>query len=168
MEVLIIIGFIILTVLAVILTWIGIPGTFIMAVVAFIGGWMTDYATLTVGHILIMFAVSIILEVVEFFLGGLAVKYFGAGNRTAIFAIAGGIAGTIIGAGMLFLAGAFFGLLAGSYAGAYLSEILEGKTGAEAVRTAFGAVMGNVVSKVLKSTAVIIMGVWMIRVFVQG
>jgi len=166
MEVLIIIGVVLLTALAVVVTWLGVPGTFIMAVIALIGGWITDFAVLTTGQVLIMFAVSIVLEVAEFFLSGLAVKYFGAGNRTAIFAIAGGIVGTIIGAGMLFLAGAFFGLLAGSYAGAYLSEILEGRTSTEAARTAFGAVMGNVVSKVLKSTAVIVMGVWLGRVLV--
>ena len=162
MNVLIAIGLSLLTLVFALTTWIGIPGTFIMALIALIAGWATGFEEILARHILVLFAVAILLEVVEFFLGGLAARISGASRRSAIFAILGGLVGAIIGAGTIFLIGALFGLFMGSFLGAFISEKLDGKTNAEASRAAAGAVIGNVVSKSMKSTAVVIIGIWLI------
>ena len=137
-----------------------------MSIFALIWGWFIDFSVITVNHILIMFGISVVLEGFEFLFAGVAARYYGASKRSALFAIVGGIVGTILGAGMFLLVGAFLGLLSGSYLGAYFSERLSGKSSAESARAALGAVMGNIVSKTIKSTAAIAMGVWMIRVLV--
>ena len=161
MDVLIIIGIILFTAVVALITWIGVPGTFIMSVLVLVCGLITGFAAITATHISTIFAISILLEVVEFFMGGLAARYYGASRRSAVFAILGGVAGTIIGVGIFIPVGALVGLLTGSYLGAYLSESLAGKSGAESARAALGAVLGNVVSKTLKSAAVVIVGIWL-------
>lgn len=166
MDILIIIGISLLTIVMALVTWVGIPGTFLMSIFALICGLATNFASITVYHILFFFALAIILEVIEFFMGGLAARLYGANRRSVVFAILGGIAGTIIGVGILIPFGALVGLFAGSYLGAYISEKFSGKTDAEAVRAAFGTVIGNVVSKTLKSTAVIVIGIWLIKALV--
>ena len=161
MDILIIIGLILFTLIVALVTWIGIPGTFIMSFVVLFCGWLTGFEVIGAHHIFTVFGVSILLEVVEFLMGGLAARYYGASTRSAIFAILGGIVGTIIGAGIFFPIGALLGLLIGSYLGAYLSEKIAGKPDAEAARAALGTVIGNVASKTLKSTTVVIIGIWL-------
>ncbi len=161
MDVLIIIGIILFTIVVALITWIGVPGTFIMSVFVLVCGWITGFTAITPTHVIVIFAISIVLEVVEFFMGGLAARYYGASRRSALFAILGGIAGTIIGVSILVPIGALVGLFTGSYLGAYLGEKLSGKIDADSVRAALGTVLGNVVSKTLKSTAVVIIGIWL-------
>ncbi|MBA7621916.1 MAG: DUF456 family protein [Calditrichaeota bacterium] len=161
MDVLIIIGIILVTIVIALVTWIGVPGTFIMSVFVLVCGWITGFAAVTATHVLTIFAISIALEVAEFFMAGVAARYYGASRRSAVFAILGGLAGTIIGVSIIVPIGALVGLFAGSYLGAYLGEKLSGKTDTGAARAALGAVLGNVVSKTLKSTAVVIIGVWL-------
>jgi len=161
MDVLIIIGIILFTIVVALVTWIGVPGTFIMSVFVLVCGWITGFAAVTATHVLTIFAISIALEVVEFFMAGVAARYYGASRRSAVFAILGGITGTIIGVSILVPVGALIGLFAGSYLGAYLGEKLSGKTDADAARAALGTVLGNVASKTLKSTAVVIIGIWL-------
>ncbi len=163
MDVLIIIGVILFTIIIALITWIGIPGTFIMSILVLVCGWITDFAAITFHHVIVIFSISIILEGVELFMGGLAARYFGASRRSAVFAIIGGIAGAIIGVGIVVPIGALVGLLLGSYLGAYLSEKISGKSGAYSARAALGAVLGNVVSKTLKSTTVLIIGIWLAK-----
>ena len=146
--------------IAVCATWLGIPGTFLIAVTMLIWGWLTDFHLVTVGVILVLVGVSILLEVMELLLGGIAARYYGGSSRSAVCAIMGGVLGTIVGAGVLLLIGALAGLLAGSYLGAFLSEAMSGKPISESNRVALGTVLGNVASKGIKSTAVILMGIW--------
>jgi len=141
MDILIIIGIILLTLVIALVTWIGVPGTFIMSILVLICGWVTGFAAISGSHIFTIFAISIFLEVVEFLMGGLAARYYGAERRSAIFAILGGVIGTIIGVSILVPVGALIGLVAGSYLGAYMGEKLSGKTDALAARAALGAVL---------------------------
>ena len=115
MDVLIITGIILFTIVIALITWIGIPGTFIISVLVLVCGWITGFAAITGTHILTIFAISIFLEMVEFFMGGLAARYYGASRRSAVFAVLGGITGTIIGVGIFLPVGALIGLIAGSY-----------------------------------------------------
>ncbi|UCH11590.1 MAG: DUF456 domain-containing protein [Fidelibacterota bacterium] len=167
MDIFITIVIILLMVIAALVTWVGIPGTFIMSAVALIYGWATGFEAVTGSHILTMVAISLILEGLEFFLGGLAARLYGASPRSAVFAILGGIVGALIGVSFLILIGAFVGLLVGSYLGAYVSEKLAGKSDAEAARAALGTLVGNVTSKAIKSAAAVIFGIWLIKAVFQ-
>ena len=107
MDVLIIIGIVLFTIIVALITWIGVPGTFIMSVFVLVCGWITGFTVITGTHILTIFTISIFLEIVEFFMGGMAARYYGASRRSAVFAILGGLAGTIIGVSILVPVGAF-------------------------------------------------------------
>jgi len=65
MSVITIVGITLGVLIAVCVTWLGFPGTFLIAIVALIWGWMTDYHSITVGVILALFGVSILLEIME-------------------------------------------------------------------------------------------------------
>lgn len=152
-----------LTVAAFLLTWFILPGQMIMAAVALLWGIFSQFQSISGQAVVTMIIIAIALEGLEFFLSGLSTKTAGGSNRSAVLAIIGGILGSIAGATVFFLIGAFLGLLTGSYLGAYLGEKMAGQTDHEAHRAALAALMGNMVSKALKSITVIVMGVWMIR-----
>lgn len=163
MDIIVITGILIFTLMAVIITWVGISGPFLMSIFSLIWGLATHFSNITVTYVVIFFIISVTFEVLEIFMGGLAAKFYGASRRSVVFAIIGGIVGAIIGASMFILVGAFLGLLVGSYLGAYLSEWIGKKSRSEAARAAIGTVVGNVVSKSMKSITTILMGIWMIK-----
>lgn len=163
MDILIAIGLGLLTLIAAGVTWLGIPGPAILAVVTLILGILGNFEAVSGTQVGAVVIIAVGLELVEFFLGGLSARYYGASSRSMWLAILGGVVGTIIGASLFVFVGALLGLLAGSYAGAYLGELSQGRSESEAARAAMGALLGNVVSKTLKMIATFVMGVWLIR-----
>lgn len=147
-----------------IIIWLGFPGTFIMTILVFLWGWGSGFETFTLVHSIWVLVVTFILEGVEFLLGSITAQIYGASRRSAFLGIVGGIVGTILGAGVFAIFGALVGLLAGSYLGVYWGELINGMEKKDAARAALAALMGNVAAKLLKSTAAIVIGVWMIRV----
>ena len=63
MSVITIVGITLGVLIAVCITWLGFPGTFLIAIVSMIWGWMTDFHSITVGVILVLFGISIFLEI---------------------------------------------------------------------------------------------------------
>lgn len=104
----------------------------------------------------------LLMEVLEYGLSGLAAKYTGADNRSALMAVLGGFLGTIILGSLFFVVGAVLGLFIGSYLGAYLGEKRSGKTNEEARKAALGALLGSITAKVLKTAMTVVIGIWMI------
>lgn len=163
MNILIAFGLGLLTLIAGVVTWFGISGPLIIAIVTLLWGFFGHFHTVSGGQVLVVLLIAGGLELIEFLLGGLAARYYGASSRSMWMAILGGFVGTIIGAGLFVFIGALVGLLAGSYLGAYLGELSQGRSETEAVRAAMGALMGNVASKTLKMAATFVMGIWLIR-----
>jgi len=163
MEILALLLIITITTISSITIWVNLPGSFIMLVFIFIWAWFGDFALISLSEIFIILGLLVFLEIVEFALSGLAAKYSGAEKRSAVFAIFGGLVGTIVLGSLFFIVGAILGLLIGSYLGAYLGEHQAGKTPEEARKAALGALLGSVAGKVLKSASTVIIGVWMIR-----
>ncbi len=134
-----------------------------MLIFIFIWAWTGGFALISITEILIILGLLILLEILEFALSGLASKYSGAEKRSAFLAIIGGLLGTFVLGSLFFIAGAVLGLFLGSYLGAYLGEIQAGKSKADAKRAALGALMGNIAGKLIKSSTIVIIAVWMIR-----
>lgn len=149
-------------VLSAVLIWINLPGSFLMLAFIFVWAWIGDFALISPLEIMVIFGMLVMLEVLEFALGGLAAKYTGANKRSALMAMIGGLGGTILLGSLFFVVGAVVGLLAGSFWGAYWGEVQAGKSPHEARRAALGALMGSLAGKLLKSAATVILGVWMI------
>jgi uncharacterized protein YqgC (DUF456 family) len=167
MEIVQVIGIGVFTAVAAVITWLGIPGPFLLAGLSLIWGWVTGFTVVTLAQIGVLFGLALLMEGAEFLLGGIAARYYGAGRRAVILAIVGGIVGALIGAGVV-LIGALVGLLVGAYLGAYCGERWDGKSHPEAARAAWGTVLGNLASKALKTAAVVAMGGWLIFRVVSG
>jgi len=163
MNILIIIALSLLTLISGLITWLGISGPVILGVVTLLWGYFTHFESVSVGQVIVVWVVAGGLELVEFFLGGLAARNYGASSRSMWLAILGGILGTIIGAGLFVFIGALVGLLAGSYLGAYIGELSLGRSETEAAHAAMGALLGNVAGKALKMVATFVMGIWLIQ-----
>lgn len=163
MNILIMIGLSLLTLISGLLTWFGISGPLILATATLLWGYFTHFGSVSVAQVIGVLLVAGGLELIEFLLGGLAARYYGASSKSMWFAILGGILGTIIGASLFVFIGALIGLLGGSYLGAYVSELSQGRPETEAARAALGALLGNVASKTLKMVATFVMGIWLIR-----
>lgn len=142
--------------------WINLPGSFFMLLFMFVWAWITGFTLISLGELLTVLLLLILMELLEYGLSGLAVKYTGAENRSAFLAIVGGFLGTIFLGSLFFVVGAILGLFIGSYLGAYLGEKQSGKTTVEARKAALGALMGSIAAKVLKTAMTVVIGIWMI------
>ncbi|MCF6237640.1 MAG: DUF456 domain-containing protein [Candidatus Marinimicrobia bacterium] len=151
------------TVISAVTIWLNLPGSFLMLGFIFVWAWVGDFGLISVAEILIILGIMLLLEIMEYALGGLAAKYSGAEKRSAILAIIGGLVGTIILGSLFFVVGAVIGLFLGSYLGAYWGELQAGKDQSSARRAAMGALMGSIAAKVIKSAMTVVIGVWMIK-----
>ena len=163
MEILAILLILTVTVISTVTIWLNLPGSFLMLAFIFVWAWIGDFVLISGNEILVIFALMLVLEILEYGLSGLAAKFTGAEKRSAFLAIIGGLLGTILLGSLFFIVGALIGLFLGSYLGAYWGEIQAGKTTVEARRAALGALMGSLAAKVIKSSMTIVISVWMIR-----
>lgn len=163
MEILLIFLIITVTTLSAVTIWLNLPGSFLMLIFIFIWAWITDFTLISMTEILIVFGLLLLLEGLEFALGGIVAKYSGAEKQSAFLAIIGGLVGTIVLGSLFFIAGAVLGLFVGSYLGAYWGEQRAGKSRKEARKAALGALLGSLAGKVIKSATTVVIGVWMIR-----
>ena len=163
MEILTLFLIITITAISAVTIWMNLPGSFRMLIFIFVWAWFGDFVLISLPEIFIILGLLVLLEILEFALGGLAAQYSGAEKRSAFLALLGGVLGTIVLGSLFFIVGAILGLLIGSYLGAYLGELQAGKSPAEARRAALAALMGSIAGKLLKSATTVIIGVWMIQ-----
>jgi len=91
MNILIIIALSLLTLISGLITWLGISGPVILGVVTLLWGYFTHFESVSVGQVIVVWVVAGGLELVEFFLGGIAARNYGASSRSMWLAILGGI-----------------------------------------------------------------------------
>ncbi|MFT7032168.1 MAG: hypothetical protein ACJA2S_000666 [Cyclobacteriaceae bacterium] len=103
----------------------------------------------------------VIITTVAFFLDyiipPLTTKKFGGSRRGVI----GSTIGLII--GLFFFPP--FGLIIGAFVGAFVGEIIEGKEKKDALKSAFGALIGFLTGSLLKLTVVVTMGYYFVSSF---
>jgi hypothetical protein len=100
--------------------------------------------------ILILIALTILGEVIEYVLGIVGAKKRGASKGAIIASIAGGIVGAIICAPFLFGIGSLIGAFLGAFAGAFLIEYYQGKGVNQAMESGWGALLGRVGGAITK------------------
>jgi uncharacterized protein YqgC (DUF456 family) len=143
---------------------LGLPGTFLIVLIAGIYGWATGFAEVTLGTVGGLFALALLAEAIEF---ASAARGGGEGGpkpslRITLAAIAGAIAGGLLGAPLFFGIGALFGAFAGAFAGAALAATWEGHDRDTAVRHGMQALRGRVLGFVVKSAIATAMTAWLI------
>jgi len=111
---------------AAVLLVFGLPGTWLLWLVATVFAWWTDFRWVgveTVGALLVLATLG---EVLEFWLGASAARRVRPSWKVTAGALLGGFVGTLAGAPVLFGLGALVGSLLGTFLGAAAAAGLEG------------------------------------------
>jgi hypothetical protein len=135
---------------------LGLPGTFIIVLVALTYGWATGFALIQLSTLAWLLGLAVLGEAIEL------ASSVGAGGqrpstRVAVAAVAGGIVGGIVGAPILFGLGALPGALIGAFAGAALAVASEGGARSDAVSAGLAAMRGRLLGFVLKTAIAVVM-----------
>jgi uncharacterized protein YqgC (DUF456 family) len=93
--------------------------------------------------------VTLIMALLDFYAGSIGARCYGASRAGVWGSILGGIVGTII-AGLP-------GLIIGPFVGAVGGELLSGRSGAEALRSGWGAIVGFIGGGIVKVAVAISM-----------
>ena len=156
MHLLILAGVIILSLILIVL---GLPGLWIMVATAvtynlIVPGEPIGWVTLVAVAVL-----AFVAELLEFSLTGRYARKYGGSRRAGWGAILGGMAGAIVGVPVPII-GPVIGAFIGSFLGALIAELTGGSSAGDATRVAKGALIGRVMSTVLKIGIGFTIGGW--------
>jgi uncharacterized protein YqgC (DUF456 family) len=139
----------------------GLPGVTLIFLSALVYATLTDFHTVGVAILIVLFIFAAIAFVADFVATSYGARRFGASNWGTVGGAVGGIAGALI--GLLFLGvGSLFGLILGTIAGVFLGEYLKrtrqgrqepGSTGSDwrrASHAAGGVLVGYLASAVIQ------------------
>jgi uncharacterized protein YqgC (DUF456 family) len=135
----------------------GLPGVTLIFLSALVYAVLTDFRTVGVAILVVLFVLAAIAFVADFVATSYGARRFGASNWGTVGGAVGGIAGALI--GLLFVGiGSLFGLILGTIAGVFLGEYLKrtrqgepGSTGSDwrrASHAAGGVLVGYLASAV--------------------
>jgi uncharacterized protein YqgC (DUF456 family) len=142
-----------------------------LSVLAFSGTWMVLLAALitffstdvpTPGTLILFALLCIATEVFEALSGWLGVQKRGGSRLAGLAALTGGLIGAVIGSGIFPIIGTFLGMLAGSFALAFLIEWKRLKHHGQAATIAVGAVLARLGVMCLKTLMTLGMIVWLL------
>jgi uncharacterized protein len=139
----------------------GLPGVTLIFLSALVYAILTDFRTVGVAILVVLFIFAAIAFVADFVATSYGARRFGASNWGTVGGAVCGIAGALI--GLLFLGiGSLFGLILGTIAGVFLGEYLKrtrqgrqepGSTGSDwrrASHAAGGVLVGYLASAVIQ------------------
>ena len=163
---LIIFGVLLLIILTLILVLFGIPpGIFLIFITLLIIGFCTSFNRISYLDLFVIFIISLIVEILEFFLGGILSKKFGGNTKSSIASIIGGIAGGIILGFFLPIIGGIIGVFGGAFAASYFTAKKTGMNHEEAMQASWGSIIGNLLSKWIKAIIIIFMGFYILYLY---
>lgn len=156
MALLILAGVILLSLVLIVL---GLPGLWIMVASAvtynlIVPGDPIGWFTLVAVAVL-----ALVAELLEFTMTGRYARKYGGSRRAGWGAIIGGMIGAFVGVPVP-IVGPIIGAFVGSFCGALVAELTGGASAGDATRVAKGALIGRVMSTVLKIGIGFTIGVW--------
>ena len=145
--------------LSLILIVLGLPGLWIMVASAVtynlvVPGDPIGWFTLVAVGVL-----ALVAELLEFSMTGSYARKYGGSRRAGWGAIIGSIVGAMVGFPVP-IVGPVIGAFVGSFIGALIAEFTGGSSAGDATRVAKGALIGRVVSTVLKIGIGFTIGIW--------
>lgn len=146
-------------ILSLILIVLGLPGLWIMVASAvaynlIVPGDPIGWFTLVAVGVL-----ALVAELLEFSMTGSYARKYGGSRRAGWGAIIGSIVGAMVGFPVP-IVGPVIGAFVGSFLGALIAEVTRGSSAGDATRVAKGALIGRVVSTVLKIGIGFTIGIW--------
>lgn len=134
----------------IVLVPLGMPGTFVILAGAVFYNLIHGAMVLSVTVLVMLLALAVVAEILEYILGVSMATKRGASRRAAFGGIVGGIIGAFAGV-PVFLLGPVIGLFAGVFIGAFLVELAVKKDAAASFRSATGAFYGRVGATLVKT-----------------
>lgn len=116
---------------------------------------LKEVAPFETSFLIVWAIVTTLVFFLDYFIPPLATKKFGGSRRGVI----GSTIGLII--GLIFFPP--FGLIIGAFVGAFAGELMEGKEKRDALKSAFGALIGFLTGSLLKLSVVVTMGFYFVN-----
>lgn len=136
-----------------VLTLLGLPGTWLMvASTALLAWWQWEVGMFSTGTLVAIVVLAAVGEVLEFTAGMVGAKKAGATRRGSLGALLGGIAGAVVGTFVIPipLIGSLVGACGGACVGAWGMEYSGGRDMDASVRSGVGAGIGRFVGTGIK------------------
>jgi uncharacterized protein YqgC (DUF456 family) len=156
MELLILAAVIILSLVLIVL---GLPGLWIMVASAVVYNMIVPGDPIGWVSLIAVAVLALVAELLEFTMTGRYARKYGGSRRAGWGAILGGMVGAIVGFPVP-IVGPVIGAFIGSFVGALVAELTGGASATDATRVAKGALIGRVVSTVLKIGIGFTIGIW--------
>lgn len=128
---------------------LGLPGLWLMVLGLVAYGWLTQFRTVGIITLAIVFALAVIGEVLEAWLGFRYAKRYGGSSQSGWGALAGGLAGAAVGVPIPII-GSVIGAFVGSFVGAALVEYGMKRHAGVAMSAGWGAVVGRAAAAAVK------------------
>lgn len=153
----------ILSVIAVLIGVLGLPGNFVPVIVALIAVLTGNGDSFTWGWFFIFLAIAVSAEVVDQITGLLGAKKYGASRAGMIGAVVGGFAGAILGTAVLPVIGSLIGVFVGCFTLTFVFELIfSSKSATDSQRAGIGAVLGKAAATAYKFIAGFVLLVLMV------
>ncbi|HEX3533910.1 MAG TPA: DUF456 domain-containing protein [Gemmatimonadaceae bacterium] len=146
-------------VLSLILIVLGLPGLWIMVATAVVYNMIVPGDPIGWVSLIAVAVLALVAELLEFTMTGRYARKYGGSRRAGWGAIIGGMIGAFVGVPVP-IVGPVIGAFVGSFLGALIAELTGGASAGEATRVAQGALIGRVVSTMLKIGIGFTIGIW--------
>ena len=143
----------------------------LLSALAFSGTWLVLAATLipfftsgfpSMETLIVFVLLCIAAEVIEALASWFGIQKRGGSKLAGLAAVVGGLIGAVVGSGIFPLIGTFLGMLAGSFALAFLVEWNRLKHHGQAAGIALGAVFARLAVTLLKTALTLAMSAWLL------
>ena len=143
----------------------GLPGNVLILAASCLYGFATAFADVTVGMLVVLAALTLAGEGVEYLLGIGGARRYGSSNRGIVFSMLGGFVGAVMGAPVWFGFGEIVGARVGAFWGAVMVELASYGLGQwrKAVRSGYGNFLGRIGGMVVKLAIGVGMIVWIVH-----
>jgi len=131
-------------------------GTLIILCGAVAYAWMTGFAALPLGGLVILLVLYLVGEVLEYVLAFVGARRLGASKAAAMGALVGGFLGAVAGAPVVGV-GVFVGMLLGVFLGAFLVELVRGGDARRSLRAGAAGLAGRGLAIAAKSVIALAM-----------
>jgi hypothetical protein len=135
-----------------------LPGTPLIFLGALLYAWHTNFTAVTWGILLLLLALTLLSQILEYLASTLGAKKFGASRWGIVGALCGGFIGMI--------GGGLAGLIIGPFLGALLFELLYGKSLKASVHIGVGTMVGFLGGAIGKFIiALTMIGIFLVAIF---
>ena len=136
---------------------LGFPGTIVIFFASIVYALLTGFDKIGFGIILILAAISIGAELLDFYVGVKGATKYGASRKGVIASLFGAVGGAALLTPFLLGLGTLIGAFIGGFAGVFIVEFIRQSKLKPAMRASYGAVLGRIAGIFAKGCCAIAM-----------